>query len=485
MAATTKDYYSFIDLAVRAFKKVESSYATDLAQHLCAQLKHFDKNAQTSAVKELSKFYSETLLKYYINGHNDIVVLDIDEYRVFIEENFECSFNIVDKKYKIKSKIEDKEILKDDLELRLHRFAKEHGKKKFNKKHFDMLFNHKSELTVLKPFNPVATIFQELSKQWDGKDYFAELVKCFPVYDYNSGDQQFYNERFAHLFRKWMHKTIIQIMGYGNNETMLLFVSGMSGTGKSKFIEWLLSLFSRYIKVIIGNPSYLPFEKHFSENIFINFDEYYISEKRFNVFKAVLTQYKVEVYNDKLKIYEEQRKIGVPIASTNYDNRNNPKGWLESEDEGFMRRVVTIELSDRINYKYYTANIPIEQLWGQMASEALDFIKFNKELTWESERATLLEINRRYLNGSKNNETIVFDLETLIKNNVNKPQNGEGTCLRPNEILDILQKIDKNLQNNHSNVCKLGTFLNNNNYKQIKNKKDGRTRYNVLIQNNN
>jgi len=484
MAATTKDYYSFIDLAVRAFKKVESSYATDLAQHLCAQLKHFDKNAQTSAVKELSKFYSETLLKYYINGHNDIVVLDIDDYRVFIEENFDCTINIVDKKYKIISKIENKEILKDDLEIRVNRFIKENGIKKFNKKQFDMLFNHKSELTVLKPYNPVATIFHDLAKQWDGKDYFAELVKCFPVYDYNSGDQQFYNERFAHLLRKWMHKTIMQILGYGNNETMLLFVSGKSGTGKSQFIEWLLSIFSKYIQLIIGNPSYLPLAKYATENFFINFDEFYLSIKRFNEFKSVIDRKTVSVKNEKTKIEEELQKIGVFVGSTNYDNDSNPNGWLGIEDEGLMRRFLAIEIRNNINYKYYTANIPIEQLWGQMASEALEFIKYNQILSWEAEKHTLVETNRRYLNGSKNNETIVFDLENLIKNNVNKPHNGEGTCLRPNEILEILQKIDKNLQNNHSNVCKLGTFLNNNNYKKITNKKDGRTRYNVLINNN-
>jgi len=222
----------------------------------------------------------------------------------------------------------------------------------------------------------------------------------------------------------------------------------MGGSGKSKIWDWLFfdnKNLSKYYHVIGKSETHIPIDKLMYSKITLNFDELPLNKVRYSMFKSYIQKEFGNDYNKASGNYDiEYKRIMSFCGSANKVNRklsngNVQEGYLFDSDPAMFRRIIPIEIEGRINYQYYLDNISREDIIAQSVYDIrLAHKNGNKKiLTSECDYEDLRIENVKYIN---KNAIEIKELANVLKLFPKSPKKGEGTLMRPSDIIDSIQK---------------------------------------------
>jgi predicted P-loop ATPase len=204
------------------------------------------------------------------------------------------------------------------------------------------------------PFNPIREYFEGLS--YDGKDYIQELGTYFQA------DQ---------FFQIWMHRWLVAAIGKAldGKQCPMFIMDGHQGIGKSLFARWLCPTSLRsafFTEGPIKNPDQKDVRLRATEKWIWEVSELGATTRRADVeaLKAFITQAEVT----ERRPYGRQDEVRPAIACLIGTVNNGAAGVLY-DTTGSRRFMVTNIQS--INWKGYTQNIDVNNIWAQAYSEYL------------------------------------------------------------------------------------------------------------------
>ncbi len=461
-----KNFYGFTERANIALQKTKDKQIQhELVKFLCKQMKNFETYQTDLLIKQWCEEYrfSEKILTQYRAGKDYVELTKAEELREYIFLNYEIKQNSITKEVFIKEKSTNKRITPSELEFNAYNAGYSTG---FIK---DLLNSKNKNITVTMEYNPLKQLFEQYANDYKGNDVIGELARCITAYDFkDKSEPGFYQKRLERYLKKWLAKTVGQILGIGKNDAMLLWIEPLGGSGKSYINRWLFSLqdFYGYYMRISENLTHMPMHLYSSSKLAVDFDELPLTKARYQMFKSYIAAEDGQFYDKETKQQQQYERHVSFIGSTNKANRAGQKGYLNDADDAIKRRIICIEIQGQINYKYYLENIDLKQLWGQAASLILQAQKSeNKDLlTYECDYGDLREQNARYVNA---NEQVS---KTVLISHIRPATKETGRFLSSEEIIAELHakgiKIDLS-------PTQIGIFLKNNNFIKGRKKQKG------------
>jgi len=401
---------------------------------------------------------SRKMLESFMHGDADSKLTPAEELREFLL-SFEIKQNEITKEIHINR--DGKQYTSEELSY----IVDNEG---YSNRHFEKFLNPTNKhITVTELFNPLKNFMFELADNYKGERLIAELADCIPAYDFETGQTKKYQKRLEYYLRKWLYKAVGQVLGYGTNDAMLLWIEPLGGSGKSKLNQWLFSLpeFKGLYYRVMENLSYFPAEE-MAQKFCVDWDELPLKKSRYNTFKSTLAADGGQSYRKKHQGFGSYSRQVNYIGSTNKANRDGQKGFLLDDDDAMKRRIVANEISGRIDYEKYLSQIDLRQLWGEAAAGIIQAHKAqNKQLlTYECDYEELREYNRRYVNGSARNDY------SLIRTKYKPADRGHGRHMPAAEILQELKQAGHKLEISPE---QLGKFLAKHGYKNTKRRVSG------------
>lgn len=428
----SKNFIAFLERSGNAIEKnLSTKFRIPILQRSCELLGAFDNYSQIIAIDEWTEKFSlsKKLLLSFLSGNKNPELTPAEELKEFLL-TFDISQNEITGELSIvKNKqnftLEELEFIVDS-----ENYKPTHLKKFLNQKNKSM--------TVVKSYNPLNDFFVKLADNYKGESLIKELSSCITAYDFGDKEPGFYQKRLEYYLQKWLYKASGQAMNIGKNDAMLLWVEPFGGSGKSYINRWLFSLpeFESYYLRISENASFIDMGGIAKGKFAIDWDELPLSQKRYLMFKSYTAMDTGQIYNKKTKSYESFNKMVNFIGSTNKANRERQKGFLLDDDDAMKRRILSVEISGRINYKKYLKDIDLYQLWGEASAGILQAQKSNNKnmLTYECDYNDLREQNNRYVDGkSKNDYSLIID-------KYRPAEYGKGRLVNPSVILEELKE---------------------------------------------
>jgi predicted P-loop ATPase len=443
-------------MAIRA--NINTSNRQFVLRRACELLNKFDDYCKHLALTEWCKQFrlSEKMLRSYISGDESAKLTHTEMLREFLS-----TFVITENEISGYLSIERSgtEYTFDELTI----LVEEEGLKQCNLK--KLLKPSNKNITVVKLENPLNNMFKDLAEQYRGEPLIHQLADCITAYDFGDKNNGYYQQRLSCFFHKWLCKAAGQALHIGSNDAMLLWIEPFGGSGKSQINQWLFSLpeFQQYYIKIGEVEPYIDMKKISRSKFAIDWDELPLTIKRYLMFKSSISSDSGQVYSRVTKSYEPYTRMVNFIGSTNKANRDKQRGFLLDDDAAMMRRIVPIEIEGQINYKKYTKDIDLKQLWGQAASDILNAqAAGNKKLlTWECDWENLREQNKRYVNKAVTDPKIITSV-------FQPAQKNQGTLLTSREIINKLQERGIKL---FVNEMEIGHFMSKFGYEKGRNKK--------------
>jgi hypothetical protein len=444
-------------MAIRA--NINNEKRQFVLRRACEMLNKFDDYSKHLAISEWTKQFriSEKLLRTYITGDTTAKFTNTELLREFLS-----TFTITENEISGHLRIERAgvEYTFDELTI----LVEEEGLKQWNLK--KLLKSSNKNITVVAMENPLNIMFKELAEGYKGEPIIHQLVDCIKAYDFGDRtEKNFYQERLGTYFHKWLCKAAGQALHVGSNDAMFLWIEPFGGSGKSQINQWLFSLpeFQQYYIKIGENESFMDMKSISRSKFAIDWDELPLSHKRYLMFKSHISSSQGQAYSKVTKSYEPYTRMVNFIGSTNKANREKQRGFLLDDDAAMMRRICPVEIEGQINYKKYTKDIDLKQLWGQAASDILKAQQSGnkKLLTWECDWDELRDQNKRYINKAVTDPKIITSV-------FHPTQPGIGRLVTASEIITELQNRGIKL---FVNEMEVGHFMAKFGYEKGRNKK--------------
>ena len=328
------------------------------------------------------------------------------------------------------------------------------------------ILNSKNQIET---FNPIIEYFDGLKNKWKGVSHIDLLCSCIKVRDFGDKEENFYQNRFHYIFKKWLVACIANTYRAKANDVILGFLSFQTGIGKTSLTENILpDELKIYYQKTDKNEKYFDINKAFRSKFLINFDELEgIKKSNISTLKKTLSD---------LKIISKDGNYLVPRIANAILTSNQTY-----EYGGFMyelmndRRFGMVEL-ESIDYNKYNKDVNVEQIWAEaitlFQSTTFDYV-WNR-----NDYDDFIDYNRRY-----EKET---DALKLIRQYYNVPRD-EDTNAVFMTATDIIRELQKHRKINASiNVSDrtIGRALNYMGYKRVMSKTDnnlfGVYGYNVI-----
>jgi len=377
----------------------------------------------------------------------------------FLNEKYNIRVNIFDSK---KSYIEckDKQLYAlppsvDDISLHLESVGIRNCDGILKK-----ILNSKNQIET---FNPIIEYFDSLKNRWNGVSNIDLLCSCITVRDFGDREENYYQNRFQYIFKKWLVACVAHIYEAKANDVILGFMDFQGGIGKTKLFE---NIVPGPLKIYYTNSDkqerYFDINNAFCSKFLIQFEELEgIKRSNIETLKKILSN---------LKIISKNGTDLVPrIANACFTSNKT------YEHGGFMydlmndRRFAIIEL-DNIDYLRYNNIVDFEQLWAEAVTL---FQSTNFDYIWNrSDQNDFIEYNRRY-----EKET---DAMKLIKQyyNIPREEDTNAVFMTATDIIRELQRYRKiNSAMNISDIT-IGLALTRLNFKKVM-KRDNAKQYGV------
>ena len=455
----TYNYQAFVHRYSTAIRLNQyNSKRIFIVKRACLLLNRFSEYEQYRTIQDWSLEFkvSVSALKSYVQGKDSEPLSHTEKLREFlhtfvIKEN-EITREIDIERDGIKYTRDELTILAEDEGIRAYNMDK-------------LLKTSNKNITVVKVFNPLQRMFEELADNYRGEPLIHQLASCIKSYDHGDNNNGFYQERLEYYFHKWLCKAAGQVLHVSTNDVMLLWIEPIGGSGKSYLNEWLFSLpkIQEYYIRISENEAFMDMKGISRAKFAIDFDELPLTKKRYLAFKSHIAASGGQVYNKDTKTYQQyQRQVNF-IGSTNKANRNRQKGYLLDDDSAMMRRIAPIEIEGQINYQKYTKDIDLEQLWGQAACDIIQAKESGNQhlLTWECDYDDMRHQNRRYINFN------TLEEKAAIRNVLVPGAPGDGNLISSRQIISKL--VGRGIKV-YMNEWEMGQFLARHGYTHGRNK---------------
>jgi hypothetical protein len=429
-----------------------------IIRRACKLLSRFDEYSQHLAIKRWHTEFtvSPVVMRAYIDG-KDSEILSKSE----IQREFLSTFNICENEISGQLDIERDGTKYTVEELAI--IAEDEGVPTYNFKYF--LNTSNRNITVVELYNPLNTMFKRLADDYRGEPVIDQLASCIRAYDFGDRINGFYQDRLGKYLHKWICKAAGQAMHISANDVMLLWIEPMGGSGKSYINQWLFSLpdMQDYYIRISENESFMDMKGISRAKFAIDWDELPLSRKRYLSFKSHIAAQSGQRYDKKTKRYEDYTRQVNFIGSTNKANREKQKGYLLDDDAAMKRRIAPIEIEGRIDYKKYTKDIDLAQLWGQAAADILKAKENNNErlLSWECDYEDLRTQNHRYVCFNSIEE------KQAIKQILIPAEADHGDLVSASDIIQILNASGLKI---FMSPWEMGQFLSKTGFKAGRNK---------------
>lgn len=282
----------------------------------------------------------------------------------------------------------------------------------------------------IRPINPIKEYFDGIRGKFAGTSQIDALISYIQPRIF-SEDSQADRLRMEKIIKKWIVCCVAEWVGERPHDVSLGIICGDEGIGKTKLIEFLIpDTLKEYFTLTSRDEKRFDMEDAFTRYMLINFDELEGLSGR-NIDKYKKCQSSVKILNKRR--HEEfpthKLRIGVTAFTT---NRNQEKGGFLLESYGY-RRFGAIEVTN-IDWKGYTTNVDIDQLWA----EAL-LLYEESEFEYEFTQPDFMEFaayNQRYL--------VETDAMKCVSLHISRPETDEeGEQLNATEILQRLVATNK------------------------------------------
>lgn len=277
-------------------------------------------------------------------------------------------------------------------------------------------------------YNPVTEYFENIRGKWKGVSHIDLLAAHFTVREYGDNGRDYYKIRFYRYLKKWLAATVACVMGKRPNDVFLGLVHEDEGIGKTFFFEFLVpQALKTYMTIPKDDPAKFDLETAFAQNLFVCFDELVGVNRRSNeVLKKVASESRIQVYLPREPFPKDMPRIGSGCFTS---NKTPEMGGFITQGMGY-RRWLVIEL-EAINQEY-SRKVDVDQVWAEavaLLSEDFDYV-WNQD-DWNEFRV----VNERY--------RVETSATKYVRMYFNRPLNGEGKWMQPQEVLGIL--VDKKL----------------------------------------
>jgi predicted P-loop ATPase len=206
-------------------------------------------------------------------------------------------------------------------------------------------------------YDPLLDFFNGLV--WDGEDHIRKLSYYFedahPLIEYPNGEKRT-------VFAAWLRRWLIGAAGKmrARVQNPMLVIAGDQGMGKSEFPRWLCSPLADYFVESAINPESVDHQRWAAGNFI------------WEVGELGATTRKADVEALKAFITRHEHSFRVPYAKNEVHRaaRVSFLGTVNPDNAGFLtdptgnRRFLTVEVT-AINWKGYTTDIDVRQVWAQ------------------------------------------------------------------------------------------------------------------------
>ena len=278
-------------------------------------------------------------------------------------------------------------------------------------------------------YNPVDAWLDELPR-WDGRDRLTELARLVPTQ----------NEHWERLFRRWMLSMVAHWMGYdpehGNSTAPILI--GAQGYRKSTFCRILLPPELRaFFTDSLDFRNATEAERYLGRFLLVNIDEFdQLTDNQFAFIKHLFQKPVVSLRRSYSTVIAQQRRYASFIGTSNQPEiLRDPTG---------NRRFFCVEVTAPIRVE-----TPID--YGQLYAQVLELIR-QGERYWidDEDEALIREMDRAY--------EVESPLESLVRDVVSVPAEGQGTWKTATEIMQLVQKHPL-YRREMNNLRRLGRIL--------------------------
>jgi predicted P-loop ATPase len=367
----------------------------------------------------------------------------IQETVKYIRARYEIKYNPFLNKHTIFQKKGNRtEITPDSLFLIMRSAGfkiSEHNLKK-------ILCSDYSEFAVATDVNPVHEYLNSVRGKYNGVSHIDKLAGYLVPRQFAEDNADVL--RLQKYFKKWFVAMVATALGLTKNDVMFNLVHSVGGSGKTKFFEFFTEIpqLIFYRKTIAEKTQKIDMQLEATRNLCILFDELSAIKKSYiDAFKSLLSSEEQKVKHRYATHERQLPKLASFGGNTNYNAEKG--GFIPMDDMGYMRRIFSVELAERINFRGYTKEILHEQLY----SEALLLIE-NTDYDYNFNEADYIDFynyNLRYVKA--------ISLTDIIAKHFCKG-NGHAHNLTATEITDIL--ISKNYPAKMINPVAVGRTLN-------------------------
>jgi predicted P-loop ATPase len=360
------------------------------------------------------------------NTNTDI----ISEATQFIRKRYHIKYNIFLNAYSIMPKKSNKEITSKDLRL----FLRANGIKISDNYLWDILRSRHEEFKVSEDFNPVRDYLLNLKGKYNGESHI-DLLSSFinPRQFKDNKPKDYHRKRFDKYFKKWFVSMVATALGYTKNDVMFIIVQAEGGTGKTGFIEFLMSPenLNNYLKTITKNTYKTDILREITRNLLVLFDEMAGLKKNYiNTFKSEISQFRIKQRFAHAHDEVILDRLGSFAGTSNYNEEKG--GFIEINDKGLMRRLFCVENTGQINWAEYTQKINLEQMYAE-AVMLIEDSKFDYNFN-QKDYADFEIYNRRFLKEA--------DLKQVLKEYYKPGLNGTSDYMNASMIQEDLSSMN-------------------------------------------
>jgi len=384
----------------------------------------------------------------------------------FLRKNFEINKNILTNVFEIVDIKTGEFVDKNDLPLMLELKNIRMSQHKINQ----ILASSFSEFKVTKDINPVVEYLNSRRGKYIAQESQIELFASYLTPKKIKGNTP---ERWMKYFKKWFVSTVATALRKGKNDVMLVIVQRKGGTGKTKYIDFLIPPELEKYRITISKRDYKTNLKHeIATRFLINFDELAALNHRY------ILSFKSEISEEIIKTTHkyDHREVMLPrlasfAGSTNFNEAKG--GFIQENDFGLMRRIFAVENEGFFNWQKYTKLVDINQMY----SEAIMLIE-NSEFDYSfgpNDFTNFENFNRKYLRH--------FELAEILEKIVKKPTNGHYEKQTATELQQLL--LDENYPENRISAVAIGTELSKMGFTQKSTKINGQSTKYWHVQFNN
>ena len=281
----------------------------------------------------------------------------------------------------------------------------------------------------IQTYDPITEYFYSIADAYHGIshiDLFCSMIKAV-----NYGDrvgENYYQNRFVQVFRKWMVASVGCSLREQQNEVALGLIQEEEGTGKTTICNWLCPeplkmMFTRSDREKNG----FNLRQSFTENFIVLFDEFIgLNHFTAETFKSTMSAVEIDVKDRHDPFPVRKPRIANAMFTTNNKTGRN-KGFLFS---GLgTRRFACIHI-ESIQYDRLMAEVDVNQMWA----EAYTLFKGGFNYKWQpKDFIEFAEVNERFM--------IETNAVQILEANFARPVNGrDGLWMTPMELMVLFKE---------------------------------------------